>query len=162
MGAPGSGKTTIGKLIAQKLAVDFIDTDEQIEKEVGKSISTIFVEDGEAVFREAEALEVAKAIKNESGVISLGGGAILNQQTRELLKTVPTLWLEVSQQAAASRVGLAQARPVLVGNVRAKLVQLLQERTPLYEEVAAFKIDTSDKSEDEVLAMALNWLQNVN
>lgn len=162
VGAPGSGKTTIGKLLAQKLGVEFVDTDEQIEKTAGKSISAIFVEDGETAFRELEAQQVAAAIKEVAGVLSLGGGAVLNSQTRELLKTVPTLWLEVSQQAAANRVGLAQARPVLVGNVRSKLVQLLQERTPLYQEVAAFKIDTSDKSEDQVLAMALEWVENAN
>lgn len=162
VGAPGSGKTTIGKLLAKKLAVQFIDTDEQIEKAAGKTISAIFVEDGEAAFRELEAQQVAEAIKEASGVVSLGGGAILNSQTRALLKNAPTLWLEVSQQAAAARVGLAQARPVLVGNVRSKLVQLLQERTPLYQEVAAFKIDTSDKSEDQVLAMALQWIQSAN
>lgn len=160
VGAPGSGKSTIGRLLAEKLALDFIDTDELIEKTAGKSISEIFVEDGEAAFREIEAEQVEAALAQSSGVVSLGGGAVLSPRTRDLLKTVPTLWLEVSQQAAASRVGLAQARPVLVGNVRSKLVQLLQERTPLYREVAAFSIDTSEKSESEVLSMAMAWVQS--
>lgn len=160
VGAPGSGKSTIGRLLAEKLALDFIDTDELIEKTAGKSISEIFVEDGEAAFREIEAEQVEAALAQSSGVVSLGGGAVLSPTTRDLLKTVPTLWLEVSQQAAASRVGLAQARPVLVGNVRSKLVQLLQERTPLYREVAAFSIDTSEKSESEVLSMAMTWVQS--
>lgn len=162
VGAPGSGKTTIGKLLAAALAVEFIDTDEEIERNANKSISEIFIDEGESKFRELEAQQVAHAIENHQGVISLGGGAVLNATTRKLLKSVPTLWLEVSQQAAASRVGLAQARPVLVGNVRAKLVQLLQERTPLYQEVASFKIDTSDKNEEQVLAMAMEWLQNAS
>lgn len=160
VGAPGSGKSTIGRLLAEKLALDFIDTDELIEKTAGKSISEIFVEDGEAAFRKIEAEQVEAALAQSSGVVSLGGGAVLSPTTRDLLKTVPTLWLEVSQQAAASRVGLAQARPVLVGNVRSKLVQLLQERTPLYREVAAFSIDTSEKSESEVLSMAMTWVQS--
>lgn len=162
VGAPGSGKSTIGKLLAEKLRVDFSDTDELIEKSAGKSISAIFVEDGEAAFRKIEAEQVAAAVAQSNGVVSLGGGAVLNPVTRELLKTVPTLWLEVSQQAAASRVGLAQARPVLVGNVRSKLVQLLQERTPLYQEVAAYTVETSDKTESDVLAIALEWVQSVN
>jgi shikimate kinase len=160
VGAPGSGKSTIGELIAEKLSVDFTDTDQAVEERAKKTISQIFIDDGEAAFRLLEKEEVAKAIANSSGVVSLGGGAVLNPETRALLKTVPTLWLEVSQKTAAARVGLAQARPVLVGNVRATLVKLLEERTPLYQEVATFSIDTSDKSTIEVLDLALEWLSN--
>lgn len=159
VGAPGSGKTTIGKLVAEALQVDFQDTDDQIEKLAGKAISQIFIDDGEATFRQLEEEVVAQTIADSNGVVSLGGGAVINPNTRDLLKTQPTLWLEVSQSAAASRVGLAQARPVLVGNVRAKLVQLLQERTPWYEEVAAHRIDTSEKSIDQVVQEALGWLK---
>lgn len=160
VGAPGSGKSTIGNLIAKKLQIDFIDTDQAIEARAKKSISQIFIDDGESAFREMENKEVALAIANSAGVVSLGGGSVLSADSRALLKTVPTLWLEVSQKTAASRVGLAQARPVLVGNVRATLVKLLEERTPLYQEVATFSIDTSEKSLDQVLNLALEWLGN--
>lgn len=160
VGAPGSGKSTIGELIAEKLKVAFTDTDQVVEEIAKKTISQIFIDDGEAAFRLLEQEVVANTIKKSTGVVSLGGGAVLNPQTRTLLKSVPTLWLEVSQKAAAARVGLAQARPVLVGNVRATLVKLLEERTPLYQEVATFSIDTSEKSTTEVLNLALEWLSN--
>ena len=160
VGAPGSGKSTIGELIAEKLKVAFTDTDQVVEEIAKKTISQIFIDEGEAAFRLLEQEVVANTIENSTGVVSLGGGAVLNPQTRTLLKSVPTLWLEVSQKSAAARVGLAQARPVLVGNVRATLVKLLEERTPLYQEVATFSIDTSEKSTAEVLNLALEWLSN--
>jgi shikimate kinase len=158
VGAPGSGKTTIGKLLAQNLSIEFIDTDDEIEKTTQQTISEIFMDQGEDAFRELEKNQVAASLQNHPGVISLGGGAVLNADTRELLKKHKTLWLQVSAKDAATRVGLAQARPVLVGNVRAKLVELLNERTPLYQEVAAFAIDTSDKTTAEIVAEALDWL----
>jgi shikimate kinase len=159
VGAPGSGKTTIGKLLAQELSVEFIDTDDEIEKASQKTISQIFMDQGEAEFRKLEKAQVAKSLEDHPGVVSLGGGAVLNSETRELLKKHQTLWLQVGAKDAATRVGLAQARPVLVGNVRAKLVELLNQRTPLYEEVASFSIDTTDKTTNQVVQAALDWLK---
>jgi shikimate kinase len=159
IGAPGSGKSTIGKLLAQKLSVEFIDTDDEIEKASQTTISQIFMDQGEAKFRELEKAQVAKSLAEQVGVVSLGGGAVLNADTRELLKQHQTLWLQVGAKEAATRVGLAQARPVLVGNVRAKLVELLNQRTPLYEAVASFTIDTSDKTTNQIVQEILDWLK---
>jgi shikimate kinase len=159
VGAPGSGKSTIGKLLAEKLDAKFIDIDEEIEKSSQKTISEIFIEDGEDEFRKLEKAQIAKTLANEDAVVSLGGGAVLNPDTRQLLKSHKTLWLQVSSNVAANRVGLAQARPVLVGNVRAKLVELLKARTKLYEEVAKYQVDTNEKSTEEILVEVLALVQ---
>ncbi len=160
VGAPGSGKSTIGNLLAGKLGVEFVDIDEEIEKLTQKSISQIFIDDGEAEFRRLEKSQIADTLATSQAVVSLGGGAVLDADTRTLLKTHNTLWLQVNSNVAASRVGLAQARPVLVGNVRTKLIELLKARTPFYEEVAKYSLDTNDKSTDQVVSEIMKWLKN--
>lgn len=160
VGAPGSGKSTIGNLLAGKLGVEFVDIDEEIEKLTQKSISQIFIDDGEAEFRRLEKSQIADTLATSQAVVSLGGGAVLDADTRALLKTHNTLWLQVNSNVAASRVGLAQARPVLVGNVRTKLIELLKARTPFYEEVAKYSLDTNDKSTDQVVSEIMKWLKN--
>ena len=94
--------------------------------------------------------------------LSLGGGAVLNQETRQALSIAPVVWLTVSAQEASNRVGLGASRPVLMGNVRSKLVKLLEERTPMYEEVADWQIDTTDKSIEEVVNEVLLQTSEVN
>jgi shikimate kinase len=151
VGAPGSGKTTIGKIVAEKLATEFIDVDHEIEMDEKISISEIFIQKGETFFRDLEKKKIAELLNNFSGVISLGGGAILDEQTRGAIAIAPVVWLSVSAPAASSRVGMGLSRPVLMGNVRSKLVKLLEERTPFYEEVADWRIDTTDKSIEDVV-----------
>lgn len=151
VGAPGSGKTTIGKKVSEKLGVEFIDIDSEIEMDEKISISEIFVQKGEEYFRQKEKEKIAQSLNNFDGVISLGGGAVLSEETRQALSIAPVVWLKVSAQEASSRVGLAASRPVLMGNVRSKLVKLLEERTPLYEEVADWQIETTNKDIEEVV-----------
>ena len=162
VGAPGSGKTTIGKKISEKLGVDFIDIDHEIEMDEKISISEIFVQKGEDYFRKLEKEKIAKLLNHFNGVLSLGGGAVLNPETRQALSIAPVVWLTVSAPEASNRVGLGASRPVLMGNVRSKLVKLLEERTPLYEEVADWQIDTTDKSIDEVVNEVLLQTSEVN
>lgn len=152
VGAPGAGKTTVGRLLAALLGVGFHDTDLAVEGEVGKTIPEIFFDDGEDVFRGLEIAAVSAALAEQAGVVSLGGGAVMRKRTREVLmaSTSPVVWLQVSMPAAAKRVGLARDRPVLALNPRAQLHALLAERAPLYEEVATISIDTDGKTPETV------------
>lgn len=155
IGAPGSGKTTVGRALARDLDVDFLDTDAEIERLAGMSIADIFVEQGEAAFRALETAALESALATSTGVLSLGGGVVLRPENRALLAGQPVVWLEVSLADAADRVGLATSRPVLVGNVRGKLMELLQQRTPLYSEVARYRVSTHQKKPSEVAAEVL-------
>lgn len=146
VGAPGAGKSTVGRVLAGALGVDFRDTDRDIEVLTGKSVSDIFVDDGEEHFRRLEADAVAAALQQHSGVLALGGGAILDARTRALLNGLRVVWLQVDVPAAANRVGLARGRPLLAMNPRAHLRELLAARAPLYAAVASDVIDTSDVS----------------
>jgi shikimate kinase len=162
VGAPGSGKTTIGKQVAEKLGVDFIDVDNEIEMDEKTTISDIFVKKGEAYFRQLERTKISELLNSFNGVLSLGGGSVLDETTRQALAIAPVVWLKVSSGDASSRVGLGLSRPVLMGNVRSTLVKLLEERTPLYEEVADWEIDTSGKSIEEVVQEVLLQTSEVN
>ena len=162
VGAPGSGKTTIGKQVAQKLGVEFIDVDNEIEMDEKTTISDIFVQKGEAYFRQLERAKISDLLDSFNGVLSLGGGSVLDETTRQALAIAPVVWLKLSSGDASSRVGLGLSRPVLMGNVRSTLVKLLEERTPLYEEVADWEIDTSKKSIEEVVQEVLLQTSEVN
>ena len=150
VGAPGAGKTTVGRLLAERLGVTFRDTDEDVEAAAGMPVSDIFIESGEEAFRELERAAVGRALAEHDGVLALGGGAVLDAGTRELLRDQPVVHLVVSSPAAVKRVGLARDRPLLVGAPRAQLAALLKARTPLYEEVARITATTEDKTPAEV------------
>lgn len=150
VGAMGAGKSTVGRLVADALGVDFLDTDEMVEREAGRGVSEIFIDDGEAHFRELERRAVAQALAGHRGVLALGGGAVLDVTTRELLDGQRVVFLRVGLSDAAKRVGLGVSRPLLLGNVRGRIKQLLDERTPVYESVAAHVVDTDGLSAREV------------
>lgn len=149
VGAPGSGKSTVGRLLAEQLQREFIDVDHRIEQVVGKPIAEIFADDGEAHFRELEESATLELIQSEA-VVSLGGGAVMNERIRAALAEHDVVWLQVSIGKATRRVGMNKARPLLLGNVRGRLIELLRERTPLYEEVATTRIDTDDLTAEEI------------
>jgi shikimate kinase len=150
VGAMGAGKTTVGRLVAEALGIDFLDTDEVVEQEAGRSVSEIFVDDGEATFRAMERRAVADSLATHGGVLALGGGAVLDEATRVLLDGHRVVFLKVGLTDAARRVGLGVSRPLLLGNVRGRIKQLLDERTPIYEGVARHAIDTDGLSAEEV------------
>lgn len=152
VGAPGSGKSTIGPLLASALNVPFRDVDEDIVAAAGKPISEIFVDDGEDHFRALERAAVADALSTHDGVLSLGGGAILASQTRALLKDHTVVYLSVELPDAISRVGLGSGRPLLALNPRATLKFLLDQRRPLYEEVATITVKTDGRTPEEITA----------
>ncbi|MGD0684496.1 MAG: shikimate kinase [Streptosporangiaceae bacterium] len=152
IGPPGAGKSTVGPLLAGLLGVAFLDTDARIEEMAGKPVGDIFVEDGEPAFRALEREAVAAAIAAHPGVLGLGGGAVLDPGTRRLLAGQPVVYLETGFAAAVKRVGLASARPLLFGNPRAQLKALLEERLPIYAELAWITVDTDSRSPEEVAA----------
>lgn len=145
IGAPGSGKTTVGRLLADRLGVAFRDTDADVERTAGKTVSDIFVEDGEERFRELEAAAVRLALAEHDGVLSLGGGAVLRAATQELLDGHPVVHLRVGLADAVRRVGLGSARPLLALNPRSRLKTLMDERRPVYERLAAFTVVTDGR-----------------
>ena len=158
VGAPGAGKTTVGRGLAARLGLRFRDTDRDVERTAGKAVSDIFVQDGEQEFRRLEAAAVASALAEHDGVLALGGGAVLDPATRAALGGHAVLWLRVGPADAGRRVGLAGARPLLLGNVRGRLIELLEQRTPLYAEVATASVDTDGLSIDEVVDASLEAL----
>lgn len=146
VGAPGSGKSTVGGALAAALGIAFRDTDRDIEEAAGKPVSDIFVDDGEAHFRALESAAVAAALAEHRGILALGGGAILDPATRRLLAGHRVVWLKVDVAAAAKRVGLARDRPLLAMNPRAHLRELLAARAPLYAEVATDIVESCGSS----------------
>ena len=155
VGAPGAGKSSVGRRLAERLGAEFADSDTLIEERAGKSVADIFVDDGEAAFRAMESDEIAAALVSATGVLSLGGGAILDASTRARLAGHRVFWLRVSVGEAARRVGLNASRPLLVGNVRGTLKALLDQRTPLYESVSTDIVDTDGLGVDEVVDIVL-------
>jgi shikimate kinase len=150
VGAPGAGKSTVGALLAERLAAEFTDADAVIEERAGKSIAEIFADDGEAAFRQLEE-ETTAALLRRRGVLALGGGAVLSAATRKALQGHRVVWLRVGLPAALHRIGLDTARPLLLGNVRGRLIKQLGERKPLYDEVAEARVDTDDASPEDVV-----------
>ncbi|MGI5272796.1 shikimate kinase [Nonomuraea sp. CA-218870] len=151
IGPPGSGKTTVGRLLAERLGVTFRDTDADVEAAAGKPVSDIFIEDGEERFRELELAAVRRALEEHDGVLSLGGGAVLREETQALLDGRPVVYLQVGLADAVQRVGLGSARPLLVLNPRSRLKKLMEERRPIYERLAVLTVAT-DKREPAELA----------
>lgn len=150
VGPMGAGKTTVASLLASRWGVPVRDTDQDIEAVQGREISEIFVDEGEEYFRDLERTAVAEALRGHDGVLSLGGGAVLDPGTRAALRGHVVVFLQVGLSDAVKRVGLGVGRPLLLGNVRARIKALLDERTPLYREVATFVVDTDGRTPQDV------------
>jgi shikimate kinase len=150
VGPPGSGKTSTGAALAERLGVSVHDTDAAIEEAEQRTISDIFVVDGEAAFRDLERAEVARALAEEPGVVALGGGAPVDPLTEPLLEGQTVVFLDVGIADAARRIGLDRSRPLLAVNPRASWVRLMNDRRPVYERVATHVVDTAGRSAEEV------------
>ncbi len=150
VGPMGAGKTTVAHLLASRWGVGVRDTDHDIEAAQGREISEIFVDDGEQYFRDLERAAVAEALGTHHGVLALGGGAVLDPGTRAALRGHVVVFLRVGLSDAVKRVGLGVGRPLLLGNVRGRIKALLDERTPVYREVATFEVDTDGRTPEDV------------
>jgi shikimate kinase len=158
IGPPGSGKTTVGELLAERLGVGFRDTDHDVEAAAGKPIGEIFVDDGEERFRALERAAIQAALAEHDGVLALGGGSILDPGTQADLADLPVVYLEVGLSDAVKRVGLASARPLLVLNPRSQFRKLMEERRPIYERLAAIRIATDGREPADVADEILTGL----
>jgi shikimate kinase len=153
VGPPGVGKTTIGRLVADALGVDLRDTDHDIEATTGESVSDLFVTRGEAAFRALETEAVATALAEHRGVLTLGGGAVMDATTRESLRGRTVVFLDVGLSDAMRRLGLTHGRPLLLGDettVRQQWRALFDQRRAWYDEVATLCVDTSGRTPEQV------------
>ncbi|MFG2877234.1 shikimate kinase [Streptomyces sp. NPDC048337] len=155
----GSGKSTVGALLAERLGVPYRDTDADIVAAQGREISDIFVDEGEPYFRELERRAVATAVAEHTGVLALGGGAVLDEGTRTLLAGLPVAYLSMDVEEAVRRVGLGAARPLLAVNPRRQWRELMDARRPLYTEVARVVVATDDRTPEEVAQAVLDALE---
>jgi len=150
VGPMGAGKTTVGRLLAARWGVAFVDTDDVVEQTEGRTVSDIFVDSGEEHFRALERAAVGRALAEHPGVLALGGGAVMSEETRGTLAGHAVVFLRVGLTDAAARVGLGTSRPLLLGNVRGTMKALLDERTPVYESVATLVVDTDGRTPADI------------
>ena len=152
IGPPGAGKSSVGRALSKELSMPFIDSDIEIEKVAGKTISEIFVDDGEQVFRKMEVEIVSKLLTDFTGVIALGGGAPITLETQQKLESsdFPIIFIDVSISQAANRVGFNKDRPLLLINPRQQWLNLMNDRRPIYERLASEIVSSDNKKPVEV------------
>ncbi|WP_370268386.1 shikimate kinase [Streptomyces sp. V4I8] len=155
----GVGKSTVGQLLADRLGVVYRDTDDDIVAEQGRSIAEIFVDEGEPAFRAIEKRAVHRALAEHDGVLALGGGAILDADTRALLAGQRVAYLSMDVEEAVKRTGLNAARPLLAVNPRKQWRELMEARRHLYEGVATAVVATDGRTPEEVTQAALDALE---
>jgi shikimate kinase len=161
VGVPGAGKTTVGRLLAELMQTTFVDSDQVIEERAGKTVADIFTQDGEPAFRTLEHEVIVDLISSGQGVIALGGGALADLATRKQVSEATAVWLVAGLAQAVERVGMNRNRPLLLGNVRGQLAELMTAREPIYREVANVTVDTSKLTPTEVAAAIVIELQKL-
>ena len=159
VGPMGVGKSTVGAMVAERLGCAYRDTDDDIVAEQGRTIADIFLDGGEAAFREIEKRAVHRALAEHDGVLALGGGSILDADTRELLAGRPVVYLSMDVEEAVKRTGLNAARPLLAVNPRRQWRELMEARRHLYTEVASAVVATDSRTPEEVAQEVLDALE---
>jgi shikimate kinase len=157
-GPPGAGKSVVGKLLAERLGVAFVDTDAEIEAAAGKPVGDIFVDDGEATFRELERAAAQRALTAAGAVVALGSGAVTDPGVEQMLAGQPVAYLAAGFAAIARRLGLDRPRIVLPGNPRGQLRRMLDERRPVYERLAAVTVPADELAPEEIAGEIAAWL----
>jgi shikimate kinase len=161
IGPMGSGKTTIGQLLAAELKVAFRDTDHVIEEKSGRSVADIFLEDGEDEFRALEKKVLRDELLSDDTVLALGGGAPISMDAQSALRAIasPVVYLDISLATVAPRIGFNRDRPLLLHNPRGQWQTLMEARRPIYESIADTIVDVNDKSESEIVDLILEDLK---
>ena len=161
IGPMGSGKTTIGQLIAKRLDIAFRDTDQVVEEETGRTVSDIFLEDGEDAFRLLEKSVLRNELLSDGTVLALGGGAPISMDAQSALRAIasPVVYLDISLATVAPRIGFNRDRPLLLHNPRGQWQTLMEARRPIYESIADTVIDVNTKSETEIVDEILEVLK---
>jgi shikimate kinase len=161
MGPPGAGKSTVGKYLARETGYKLLDTDRLIEEAEGRSVSEIFLADGENGFRKIEKEIVLKVLTEEDCIIALGGGSVLDADIQSALKKMDeVIFLDVSISNAAPRVGFNKERPLLMGNPRQQWLQLMEKRRGIYEELAKRTISTDNRKAQEVAHEIVSYVKS--
>jgi shikimate kinase len=159
----GSGKTTVGKRIAQELGYAFVDSDDVVASTAGKSVREIFAQDGEAVFRqcESEAIKSVLADRQSSVVLATGGGAVISSDNRSLIseQASTVVWLDASVEDLVVRTKSGATRPLLDGDAATTLQSLSSQRSAWYDEVATVRIDTRGKSVAKVCSAVMDAIR---
>ncbi|MEV5321386.1 shikimate kinase [Streptomyces sp. NPDC052687] len=159
VGPMGVGKSTVGRLLAERLGVGYRDTDDDIVAEQGRAIADIFATEGEPHFRALEKQAVRRALAGHDGVLALGGGAVLDPDTRALLAGQRVVYLTMEAGEAARRIGLDTTRPLLAVDPQERWRALAESRRPLYTEVARAMIATDGRTPAEVARAVLDALE---
>jgi shikimate kinase len=161
IGPMGSGKTTIGQLIARRLDIAFRDTDQVVEEETGRTVSDIFLEDGEDAFRLLEKGVLRNELLSDGTVLALGGGAPISMDAQSALRAIasPVVYLDISLATVAPRIGFNRDRPLLLHNPRGQWQTLMEARRPIYESIADTVIDVNTKTETEIVDEILEVLK---
>jgi shikimate kinase len=156
----GSGKTTIGSLVAGKLGLSFRDTDHLIEEQEEKTVSQIFLDEGEDAFRAIEKRVLREELLTDGTVLSLGGGAPISIDAQSALRAIAShiIFLDISLSTVAPRIGFNRDRPLLLNNPRGQWQTLMEARRPIYEAIADTIINVDDKSEEEIVTIVLSSL----
>ena len=160
IGPMGSGKTTIGSLLAEKLGLSFRDTDHLIEEQEEKTVSQIFLDQGEDAFRAIEKRVLREELLTDGTVLSLGGGAPISIDAQSALRAIAShiIFLDISLSTVAPRIGFNRDRPLLLNNPRGQWQTLMEARRPIYEAIADTIINVDDKSEEEIVTIVLSSL----
>lgn len=159
IGPMGVGKSTVGRLLAERLGVAFLDGDDVVVEREGREISDIFIDEGERYFRDVECRTTLELLGEHGGVLALGGGAPTQPPIATALAGLPVVFLDVGIADAAKRIGFDTSRPLLAVNPRATWVRMMNERRPVYESLARWRVDTAGRAPAEVVDEILGLLE---
>lgn len=169
IGYRGSGKSSVAEPLAERLGFSWIDADDEIERVAGKSIATIFAEEGEPRFRQVEREVMQDLLGRDKLIIAAGGGAILNAETRrEMREAGPVIWLKASVTALEQRISedasTASRRPALTSSAsqREEIQNLLDQREPLYREAATITVETDSKTVSQIVDEIITSLDSTD
>ena len=161
LGMMGSGKSSIGSIIAKKLKLSFIDIDKEIENETGISIKEIFETKGESYFRKIEEKMTLKKLKLRTVVISLGGGAFMNKNIkREVLKNHLSFWLNWDPKVLIKRINKSTKRPLVINASDSELIELIKKRSHNYSK-ALYEIRCDNLSKDQIVKKIINIYETI-